>query len=501
MKYCPKCKEQRPESDSYCSECFSRLQYLPHRTSRVSVESSPKDREVEAPMECPICGTNNPDGQEKCIECLEPLSKVGEPRFAEGQDGFEQRSPPRARSPILAPEDLPSPAMRRTKVPDRPWLEATPPETLGPIIEDSEGSMGWPTQAARVRPAQAVPDEEYGEIVTDIRQYLAEGFDMFGLVGAAGSGKTHSLKALSTLLSHLGMDSRNTENSGRGQTFSAKTGTHTYFGSKGQKWVFADIGGELYSCLNRNDWARYRSNEIGQLSQCKGLFMYLHLNRSHFAKRTDDFRYLARDYENVVGQQREAQEELEFFGRFLLFLRALEVEHGDVERVIARCQRSSSLEGGLLEYRAIAPLLEIPVMFFFTKADLHEEEEMEVANGLYMRPRNLPMSTAAFVARYLPTLFVSLVTQVRSFKFDFIQSYEVRDSGRREGGKPVMLPTWEDRGESLSMGLLSGLEFILHNKPTYARPWWHRPGIDTRTCLKLHRFLHPRQWRGVRFSI
>ncbi len=504
MKHCPFCDIPWPDDHEVCNVCGTRLE---DSDPPASVEPDPPGKPLAVPGgarptagQPPIAAPPKAPASSAHGAASAPAAKPAAPRF----DG-----PPRQPGGRTAagPRTRPAPGPRFERRPQPEPEAATRPDLLRPLPPEDVDRIEEPPAAEDL-----TAEKNYRKVVLRINRHLSDGFDLFGLVGHAASGKTHSLKALTYLLKRHGVGAQKAHVEFRQVPVPATSGgsitDYAYTGSDDEKWVFVDVGGELYFRMHNNDWTTRRASslELSQwLNRCKGLFMYLHLNRGHFGQSWIDLEEELEDEETrdevrrKRQKAREAQEELEFFKHFLLFLRALKHE-GDVRKVIARCEQSSTLEEALRYYHTRAPLLDIPVMFFFTKADLYDEEGFEIADGLQMAPRQLPMATAAFVARHLPYLFSSLLSQVRRFKFDFLQSYEEHDTGQRDRGRPIKETHWSADDETLlSVGLLSGLEFILRNQT--GQPWWQGPGLDTRRALLLHRILHPRQWKGVRIDL
>jgi hypothetical protein len=273
-----------------------------------------------------------------------------------------------------------------------------------------------------------------------------------------------------------------------------------------------DAGGELYLRLHENDWEEVTA-EMTALSRwlqgCKGLFFFLHLNEHHFGRGAIDDSFASDEQARARRDSAfEAQEQLAFFRSFLLFIRALRAEKGGFRKLIQRCRESASLEKALMEYHRRAPLLDIPVMFFFSQADSYLQKGFYIGPDEPFSPRTLPDSkdVAPFVAQHLPGLFADIASQVKRFKFDFLQSYEEVDSGEVDvNGRPIKMPIWEaDPQTPLSVSLLAGLEFILRNQPPKKgkkKSFWRSPGLSTLQALNLHRMLHPGQWKNVSLSL
>jgi hypothetical protein len=397
-----------------------------------------------------------------------------------------------------------------------------PPPDAEPDAASAAAPPAEPAWLPPPRPPAHRATTDYDTLVAQVEEKVRDGFELFGLVGGSAAGKTHSLKALTYLLEAHAIESQRAKTDFRraavpGQT-EAEVFHFDYTGPADERWTFVDAGGELYQRLRENDWRRFEQSVrlTRWLDRCHGIFCFLHLRPGHFGG------YVLDVDPTLVGdegerqalrrrqqEERDAREELEFFKHLFLFLRALRAEEGRVEAVVERCRNAASLEEALGDYLRGAPLLDVPVMFFFTQADRYDREDFAIAPGTYLRPRDLeadgrPLSTAAFTARFLPGLFGAVNSQVRRFKFDFLQSYEEAETEKRDAdGRPLPVTYWsapDDRKALLSAGLLAGLELVLRNQPR-ARPAWLPPPLDTRRALLLHRLLHPGQWRGVRRNL
>jgi hypothetical protein len=401
-----------------------------------------------------------------------------------------------------------------------------PPIPPPPDAGSAPASSGAPAAEPAWRPPPRPPAHrattDYDTLVAQVEAKVRDGFELFGLVGGSAAGKTHSLKALTYLLEAHAIESQRAKTDFRraavpGQT-EAEVFHFDYTGPADERWTFVDAGGELYQRLRENDWRRFEQSVrlTRWLDRCQGIFCFLHLRPGHFGGYVLDVDPTLVDDEaerqalrRRQQEERDAREELEFFKHLFLFLRALRAEEGRVEAVVERCRNAASLEEALGDYLHGSPLLDVPVMFFFTQADRYDREDFAIAPGAYLRPRDLeadgrPLSTAAFTARFLPGLFGAVNSQVRRYKFDFLQSYEEAETEKRDAdGRPLTVTYWsapDDRKALLSAGLLAGLELVLRNQPR-PRPRWLPPPLDTRRALLLHRLLHPGQWRGVRRNL
>jgi hypothetical protein len=367
---------------------------------------------------------------------------------------------------------------------------------------------------------EAAGDLEYDRLVAEVAERVGAGYEVFGLVGHPSSGKTHFLKALTYLLDrHAVGGQRASVEFHRAEVPGATAASvfdYAYTGPAGERWIFLDAGGELYVRLRDNDWSAPGGVSVRLsewLRHCRGLFCFLHLQRGHFGVPPLDVDPTAGDAERrrrIEEEQRkarEAKQELDFFKYFLLFLRALRASRTDgrgVAALVERCREAGSLEEALRGYHRTAPLLDIPVMFFFTQADAYLRSGFELRPGLHLDPRRLPLPANVFTARYLPSLFGAVASQARRFKFDFLQSYEENVLDRRdERGEPLAETYFhapDDPELLLSAGLAPALDFVLANRPDGSGGSRKRgllPEIDTRRALRIHRRLRPGLWKGV----
>lgn len=362
-------------------------------------------------------------------------------------------------------------------------------------------------QEARQPAGEEEDRQDYRALVRSVDRYVDEGYDLLGLVGYSASGKTHFLKALSLLLKAQGFEVAEWEKMRRVRVptlTGASIFDYACTGPGDEKWVFVDAGGELYARLRSNDWelANASAGLLHSLHHCRGLFLLLHLQPGHLHRGAlGSHRWMSREERERDLEAQKAQEELEFFDHFLLFLRALKAEGGDVTKLVLRCAETGDVDKALRPYREGAPRLDIPVAVLFTQADTLADSPWEVAEGEFLSPRRGTMGVAPFVARHLPDLFGSLLRHARRFKFDFVQSYEEKGlaDALDEEGRPQALPRWEHGGEPLSVGALAALELILRNLPARRRGgrWVQRYELETRQALRLDRWLHPKRWRGV----
>ena len=535
LKYCPSCKEDRPGSQDFCDVCGATLTDPPggdpqplglppvaREQPSVGLPPVPTSSARSAPSPGqPIPATPEPslpEGPSLDPPPLQPASKpakrtetastgtrlkqvLGElERDIEGSEAsWERKEPP--------PPNWPEEEAAQPEASHDVWRES--PQSTEPSVAEpiEEPAAAWESEKAR---------EAYEQIVQRVQEHLNNGSDLFGFVGQAASGKTYALKALDRLLRDHGVGAPEAQfkfdEAHAPGASEAKIFDYVYTGEQAN-WVIMDAGGELYAAIQDNDWYNLEADQAQLthfLHHCKGLFFFLHLTQAHFDPRLMSQDPSLDDEANEqakasVKQARRAQRELMFFRNFLLFLRALKAENGNVTKVIAQCRRQQSLEKGLRSYEQTAPRLDIPIMCFFTKADSYGPG-FEIANGIQFDPRNIPMGPMVFTARYLPLLFQGLLQHARRFKFDFLQSY-VEYPMERDGmplldevGDPLVSIHWvSDATTPLSVGLLSGLEFVLRNQPAKGlKGLWHNPGIDTRLALLLHRQRHPKLWQGVK---
>lgn len=454
---------------------------------------------------CPACDApRGPEQQEagRCAVCGTPLldEKGAEPAKIRPFPALPERpfpaEPPRA---PVAPEPP------REPEPERPAPEPPP----------ASESARRPAESARQRPAGGDRETiDYATLVADVAAKVAAGHEVFGLVGHSGSGKSHFLKALTYLLYRHGVVGQKATVEFHRAEVPGHTGAfvsdYAFNGPAGERWMLLDAGGELYASLRKNDWQTYERVSVGLtewLRNCHGLFCFLHLQPGHFGAQPlpvdptagGDPAWLRRREEEEEEKGREARLELESFKHFLLFLRAIR-HKGSVQPVVERCRKVGDLEEALRTYDDSTPLLDVPVMFFFTQADAYRRDGFEIRPGVHLHPRQTELP-AAFTARYLPSLFGAVASQARYFKFDFLQSYEDHPTERKDqDGNPIFETYFhasDDPGLLLSAGLGSGVEFVLRNRPGARRGRWRLPELDGRRALLLHRLLHPKAWRGV----
>lgn len=412
--------------------------------------------------------------------------------------------PPRApaAAPPPPPESPPEPPP--PPAPEPPAPEPSPPEPPPP--EPEIDFLDRAAAASRRREEEAEVRRDYAGVVTDVERHVAQGYDLLGLVGYSGSGKTHFLRALALLLKRQGFEVADWDKLRRSLVpgfTEASVFDYPATGPRGEKWVFVDAGGELYARLHTNDWQLAGSSAalLHSLHHCRGLFLLVHPQQGHFRlSAAGSHRWMDDEQRASDAEIQQAQEELEFFDGFLLFLRALIQEKGDVEKLAYLCAEAPSLDKALRRYREDAPRLDLPVMVLFTQADSLATASWEIAPGVTLAPRRDDMEVLATVARHLPDLLATLLAHTRRFKFDFVQSYEERSVPAEPG---VSLPRWEHDGELLSCGALPALELLARTLPAEGRVGrlLQRWELDTRQALKLDRLLHPRRWRGVEVQL
>lgn len=424
-----------------------------------------------------------------------PLVPVPRPRCDDDETAipWEERTPsPRPRRPEEA-EFAPS---AETGAPPPPAAAATaapagpPPPT--PLPDDTFfADLASGTHADRDDEAE----RSYRDLVRQVDAYREQGYELFGMVGYPKSGKTHALKALVHRLHGFDPTAREQFRRERapGPT-EAWPFYYAYTGSAGERWVFMDPGGELFARLRSNDWSHAEASTglLHTIAHCKGLLLLLHLARGHLDRDAAGFvAGMAEDEAERERAAQKAQEEIEFFDQLLLFARALAAEPGGLPKLVRRAAEVG-LDEALRPYRK-APPLEVPVAVLFTQADrLAEGRDFALGGGRYLAPQGGLVGVAPFVARNLPSLFTSVASHARRFRFDFVQSYVERPA---PGGG---VPLWSYGEEPLSVGLLPAIEFLRRAAPGGGLG---RRAIDTRAALRLDRLLHPGRWRGVEIEL
>lgn len=467
---------------------------------------------------CPICGETREIDEGRCTVCgetieLEPAPETPPARPPGGTGKRQSEAAKKAGGDATAAKAV------RPDPPASPAAEIKPPSEPPPSY-DEEGDDPATEPTVDLKPPDEPPpsyateqERKYREVVAAVEKRMQQGFDMYGLVGHPGCGKTHCLKALGYLLDNHGVASekasREFHKAAVPQATEAAVFDYAYTGPNDLNLLFVDAGGELYQHLNEGVWDFVDRHMMltAWLHRCKGLFLLLHLHPGHFGERWLDVDPELQDerYAAEVSARREraeeARKELQFFKHFLLFLRALKAENGDVPKVIEKCRTSKTgLQDALQEY-ASGPPLDIPVMFFLTQADSYSHAGFEVSDGVHLDPRNLPMPATTFVARHLPSVYAAVASQATHFKFDFLQSYEegtirLKDSQGKER-KPTFWQAPDDGETLLSVGLLAGFEFLVRHLPEN-RPRWSWSGLTARRAHILHRWLHRQSWAGVR---
>ncbi|RMH16625.1 MAG: hypothetical protein D6696_17740 [Acidobacteria bacterium] len=532
MKICPTCGTANADDRTLCESCGDRLPEASPAAPKPPPFEPPAARRQPPPLEPPdeasapsAAGTRHDGGEVAEHELLRTAVEPGDGAAASHEATAPAKDLPLRR----ATRELPGEGRR--ELPGEDKAEEGTAGVAGdggrPSRAEEARDLRSPspprptaaearreTPATEERPeAGEAGERTYDEIVGDVDRHIADGYKLFVVVGHPGSGKTHALKALHLLLERQGFLLPEARRDFRQAHVPGSSG-HTVKdficdGPRGEKWLFVDVGGELYTRLLDNDWRSRRDDSLKltrRLRHAQGLLFFLHLQREHLDQGPSELdpALFTGDRERYEVKRRKAMErqrELDLFDHFLLFFRAILHQRGDVDAVIDRCRQAGDVEKALRDQRDGAPPLEVPVMFFFTQADKYAAEGFEIGAGRHLAPRELDLPAAVFAARHLPFLFGSLLKQVRRFKFDFLQSYEESNSGQLdEAGQPKMATHWQaEDGEPLSVGLLAGLEFLLRNQPPARRR--DGPGIDARTALWLHRLLHPRAWRGVKVAL
>ncbi len=494
MKYCPACDAPRDETqlqDGHCVVCGT----------AVVDRSAGGARAPEAP--------SRPTDETQVIRPPERLFGRSAPREPDAA------SPP--------PPPPPAETIQLRSEPER--TRRVPAPTSEPVDERPAVTRAVPRTEPPPEPAKQPAARREGEaldydrLVAEVGERVGAGSEVFGLVGHPSSGKTHFLKALTYLLDRHAVGGQRASVEFHRAEVPGQTGAavfdYAYTGPAGERWTFLDAGGELYVRLRDNDWKSFTEASVRLtewLRHCQGLFCFLHLQRGHFGVPGLDVDPTAdpadserrRRIEEERTKAREAKQELDFFKYFLLFLRALRAAREDgrgVAAIVERCREAGSLEEALRGEHRTPPLLDVPVMFFFTQADAYRTNGFELRPGLHLDPRRLPLPANVFAARYLPSLFGAVASQARCFKFDFLQSYEEHTLDRRdERGEPIAETYFhapDDPELLLSAGLAPALDFVLANRPAARTKTRWLPEVDTRRALRLHRLLHPRLWEGV----
>lgn len=423
-----------------------------------------------------------------------------------------------------APPEPAAPETERVEAPPRPVSSPPPPAPTPepvdePPEEESPAEPAEPTIAERLEQAREASRlrreqeerqvrRDFQRVVEDVKSHLAKGYDLLGLAGYSGSGKTHFLRALSLLLKKQGFEVADWERMRRSRVPGLSEATvydYPVSGPNDEKWVFVDAGGELYARLRLNDWelADDSAALLHSLYHCRGLFLLLHLQPGHFRLGSAGIhRWMSEEERQRDAEVQAAQEELEFFDHLLLFLRALQAEDGKVETLVVRCSEAGTLDKALRPYRDDSPKLNLPVQVLFTQADTFGDGRFEVAEAVHLSPRKSTVGVASFVARRLPMLFGTLLQHARRFRFDFVQSYEENQVEAPDGTRQT-IPEWALDDELLSCGALPALEFLVRNLPAEGR--WERLlrrfELGTRGALELDRLLHPGRWKGVEVKL
>lgn len=479
---------------------------------------APRDETQLQDGHCVVCGTAVVDrAGGDAGSAAKPARPTDETQLIRPPERLPGRRHEGAPAPIPPPP--PAETVRFRREPERTRQVPAPPSE--PVDERPAVTRAVPQPDPAREPTARREGEvlDYDRLVAEVGERIGAGSEVFGLVGHPSSGKTHFLKALTYLLDRHAVGGQRASVEFHRAEVPGQTGAavfdYAYTGPAGERWTFLDAGGELYVRLRDNDWKSFTEASVRLsewLRHCQGLFCFLHLQRGHFGVPALDVDPTAdaadperrRRIEEERTKSREAKQELDFFKYFLLFLRALRAAHEDgrgAAAIIERCREAGSLEEALRGESRTAPLLDVPVMFFFTQADAYRTNGFELRSGLHLDPRRLPLPANVFAARYLPSLFGAVASQARRFKFDFLQSYEEHVAGRRdERGEPIAETYFhapDDPETLLSAGLAPALDFVLANRPAArTRNRW-LPEIDTRRALSLHRLLHPRLWKGV----
>ncbi len=457
--------------------------------------------------------TKSPEAEEEAT--ADEIPKLESLRLDKAEDAatFEQQPAPPAPAEhrLLPPPPPPPPPVDEKPAP--PAAEEPPPpaqeEPPEPVAEEPAAPADFllrARDATRRRLSEEEQRRDFENVVADVERHVARGYDLLGLVGYSGSGKTHFLKALSLLLKKQGFEVADWDKLRKALVpgfTEAAVFDYPATGPGGEKWVFVDAGGELYARLRSNDWdlADESAALLHSLHYCRGLFLLLHLQPGHFRLAAGTHRWMDEEARQRDAEIQQAQEEIEFFDHFLLFLRALQAEKGQVQELVARCAEAANLDKALRSYRDQAPKLSIPVQVLFTQADTYGGR-FEVAEAIPLSPRKTTVGVAPFVARRLPTLMGTMVHHCNRFRFDFVQAYEEK-SVTGPDGLPQTIPEWAVDDELLSCGAVPALEFIARHLPAkgFLGRWLQRRELDTRQALRLDRMLHRRRWKGVELPL
>ena len=564
--YCESCRLLRPDAeDEICPQCGDFLVEEPAKTKPMASKKHPDPFEYEA-TEGAAKDDTEPLPVSPTTSSIHTLFKVGDTSRASspasasrgGDDGTLKAGEPSgthtalpgtetassgsdldqalpAAPPILAKTPpsilppVPRPELDETDLEDdgdgtqfdvdREWREAddtaratvAPPSPRPPSVS----MESRPRPASSVEPQRGAGPEsvEDDDVSRRIAERVKAGYAPFGFVGYPASGKTHFLKALQTLLETHGVagDKAADELDGAFLPAASQARVSVYpFASDYGKWLFMDAGGELYTGIKANNWSSFADQKLeltAWLHRCKGLFLFLHVQRAHLDLETVHSRPGDADRKAL-----EARQELRFFGQFLLFMRAVAAENGDVKKIVDLCRKTDDVQDALRTYDQTAPKLKIPVMLFMTKADSYGPG-FEIAEGVHFVPGKMPVDPMAFTARHLPTVFRSLLENVLRFKVDFLQSYVEFPAVDAYGnpllendGRTKTKVRWQaSPQEPLSVGLTPALEFILRHPPEDVRGDWRDllrgHGLDTRQALWLHRKLNAEAWNGVKIDL
>ena len=360
----------------------------------------------------------------------------------------------------------------------------------------------------RSRPATDASEERdrFRQVMTEVASYAEDGYDVMGMIGYPAAGKTHTIKALTHLLSNFDVDVRERLGSQLSpEKNPADVDILAYHGtddSPEDRTIFLDAGGELYARLRKNEWDLLPESQalLHALGRAKGLFFVTALHSGHF-RSGGEWVGMTAEERRLVQEAQKAHEEQGLVDLSLLFLRALQEHGGEVEPVVKLCSEATTVSEGLREYRVNSARLEVPVVVLFTKADQWVEKELVLGAGDYLAPHRRPIGVAPFVRTHLEFLYSTVSSHARRFHFDFAQSYfqSRRGSVDSLSQEQEMKPEWERDGEPMSVGLLPALEFLLRNKPRrdLLGRLLQRLEIDTATAHRIHRTLHPTLWRGT----
>lgn len=299
---------------------------------------------------------------------------------------------------------------------------APPPSPRADAIDDQR-----PSVRARVRPSARpdvpAPPQPVSPEVQDLEKFeaqLKEGFKAIVICGRGHSGKseiTSGFTRANTVFRGRAIVSTTRARSGNLYTV-AGTGHNTVWFevmNTRRKLVFLDPSGELYLALSPSERQRLRLPDVtaerlsfvrAASKRLAGIVLVVDLTRT-----LDDMSEAP-----WLDQELDLSYELSIL-RWLRRGKGAGVEQGEITARMA-----SDLQG--------RPRLDVPVLTLFSKADLLGETTNE-----------LPLS---FAQRKLQTLYGSILTHARHFRFDFVSTmqYDEKNDVNRQSPRPcgVLLP-------------------------------------------------------------